>query len=152
MKRRKRLSRSRANALKQTTFKMLKCKNFKKCGHEEKVDHDCVEVICSSCVAGMVGIDAKLLHPVAKQQKKSADGFPRGWHLYKQFVHPDGRVFELGVENKKLNGTLPPTKVKVNTLTKGQRRRLREEKKLRKEQRLAKRYEKKMKMKEKEND
>jgi len=50
-----------------------------------------------------------------------------------------------------LKGTLPPTEVKVNTLTRTQRRRLREEKKLKREARLAKRYEKKMKMKEKQN-
>jgi hypothetical protein len=92
----------------------------------------------------MVGIDPKkLIQP--HKVKKSQDGFPRGWKLYKQFVHPDGKVFEYGKENIKLNGKLQPTKVVVNTLTRGQRRRLREEKQFRKEQRLAKLYKQKQK-------
>lgn len=135
----------------QNSLKSMKCKNYAKCGKEEMVDAACVEVVCSKCTSSMVGIDAKLLAPQKKVVKKK-DGFPRGYHLYKKFVHADGRVFEHGKENPKLKGTLPPTEVKVNTLTKGQRRRLREEKQLKREARLAKKYAKKMKKKEREEN
>jgi hypothetical protein len=93
-----------------------------------------------------VGIDAKYLRPSAeKAEKKAATGFPRGWHLYKQFVHPDGKVFEYGVEKPELKGTLPVTQVKVNTMSKFERRKKREEKELRKMKRLAKLHKRKQK-------
>ena len=97
----------------------------------------------------MVGIDAKYLTQPTKKPTKIETGFPRGWHLYKQFVHPDGRVFEYGEENDKLKGKLPITQVKVNTLSKSERRKLRDEKKEKREARLAKQYTKKMKAKNK---
>jgi hypothetical protein len=134
-----------------SSFTTLKCSG-KGCTREVQVDKDVVSVICWECVQKKVGIDPKYLRSTkTKVARKTPEGFPRGFHLYKTFVHADGRVFEKGVENVSLKGTLPPTEVKVNTLTRTQRRRLREEKKLKREARLAKRYEKKMKMKEKQN-
>jgi len=100
----------------------------------------------------MVGIDVKYLTQPTKRLIKTETGFPRGWHLYKQFVHSDGRVFEMGKENVELKGTLPATQVKVNTLSKSERRRLRDEKKEKREARLVKQHEKKMKMKEREEN
>lgn len=148
------LKRRRKNASKngrpmrsKSSFKTLTCSK-KGCTREVEVDTDCTEVICWECVSKMVGVDPKYLRPQGKVEKKKETGFPRGWHLYKRFVHSDGRVFELGKENVELKGTLPPTEVKVNTLTKTQRRRLREEKQLRREARLAKRHAKKMKAKD----
>ena len=39
-------------------------------------------------------------------------GRPAGWHWMAEFVDKDGNVFHKGVEQLKLKGTLPPTKVK----------------------------------------
>ena len=39
-------------------------------------------------------------------------GRPSGWHFMNEFVDKDGNVFHKGVEQPKLKGTLPPTKVK----------------------------------------
>ena len=131
-----------------SSFVTLTCSN-KGCTREVQVDNEVVSVICWECVQKKVGIDPKYLQQQKKVVKKTPEGFPRGWHLYAKFVHEDGRVFEKGVENETLKGSLPPTEVKVNTLTRTQRRRIREEKKAKKEAKLAKRYEKKMKAKEK---
>ena len=38
-------------------------------------------------------------------------GRPAGWHFMNEFVYKDGNVFHKGVEQPKLKGTLPPTKV-----------------------------------------
>jgi len=122
---------------KHVSLKKMKCERCNE--NTEMVDYSTVSVVCSACVQKMVGIDPKFLRSSKeKSEKKAATGFPRGWHLYKQFVHHDGRVFELGKENEALKGTLPVTQVKVNTLSKFERRKLREDKKLRKMKRLAK--------------
>ncbi len=123
----------------------------KGCTRQMKVDSDVVSVVCWECVQKKVGIDPKYLQQQRKVVKKET-GFPRGWHLYAKFVHPDGRVFEKGVENTALKGTLPPTEVKKNTMLRSERRRLREAKQARREARLAKQYAKKMKLKEKNNE
>ena len=39
-------------------------------------------------------------------------GRPSGWHFMNEFVDKEGNVFHKGVEQPKLKGTLPPTKVK----------------------------------------
>jgi len=54
---------------------------------------------------GMVGM------PDEPKQKVST-GRPAGWHFMNEFVDKDGNVFHKGKEQKKLKGTLPPTKVK----------------------------------------
>ena len=148
LKRRRKNPSKNGRPMRSKSFKTISCSK-KGCNRKVDVDNDCESVICWECVSKMVGIDPKYLRPQLKVVKKET-GFPRGWHLYKRFVHPDGRVFELGKENAELKGTLPTTEVKVSTLTKTQRRRLREEKQLRKESRLAKRHAKKMKSKEAE--
>ena len=125
-------------------LKKMNCVNFAKCRETVMVDQECIEVLGPICVTKRVGVDPKLLTQTKKVSKNST-GFPRGWHLYKQFVHPDGRVFEYGKESVKLKGKLPVTQVKVNTLTRTQRRRLREEKQEKRDARAPRRYEKKMK-------
>ena len=45
-------------------------------------------------------------------------GRPAGWHWMAEFVDKDGNVFHKGVEQPKLKGTLPPTKVKPKKKTK----------------------------------
>ena len=76
----------------------------------------------------------------------------------KQFVHTDGRVFERvetvneagqkiysSIENPALKGTLPPTPIPDNT----ERKKLREERKRKKEERLANLYHRKQAAKKK---
>ena len=68
------------------------------------VSEEAVSVIGSRAVLGMVGM------PKEKPQKVST-GRPAGWHFMNEFVDKDGNVFHKGVEQPKLKGTLPPTKV-----------------------------------------
>ena len=68
------------------------------------VNTEAVSVIGSRAVMGMVGM------PDEPKQKVST-GRPAGWHFMKEFVDKDGNVFHKGKEQKKLKGTLPPTKV-----------------------------------------
>ena len=49
-------------------------------------------------------------------------GRPAGWHWMAEFVDKDGNVFHKGVEQPKLKGTLPPTKVKPVKKKKTKRR------------------------------
>lgn len=123
-------------------LKLMKCSS---CENEVRVDQSCVSVICPMCSCKLAGAAREYIN-----KPKTKSEFPKGWRLYKQYVHTDGRVFEFGVENEQLKGTLKPTEIKVNTLSKTERRRLREEKQHRREIRLARQYEKKMKLLKKE--
>ena len=49
---------------------------------------------------------------VANKTSYKPTGRPSGWHFMNEFVDKDGNVFHKGVEQPKLKGTLPPTKVK----------------------------------------
>ena len=49
---------------------------------------------------------------VTKSTSYKPTGRPAGWHWMAEFVDKDGNVFHKGVEQPKLKGTLPPTKVK----------------------------------------
>tara|TARA_A100001515_G_scaffold137266_1_gene129719 strand:- start:781 stop:1251 length:471 start_codon:yes stop_codon:yes gene_type:complete len=49
---------------------------------------------------------------VAFKPSYKPTGRPAGWHWMAEFVDKDGNVFHKGVEQPKLKGTLPPTKVK----------------------------------------
>ena len=79
------------------------------------VSEDSVSVIGSRAVMGMVGM------PDEPKQKVST-GRPAGWHFMNEFVDKDGNVFHKGNEQKKLKGTLPPTKVKPVVRKKTKRR------------------------------
>ena len=68
------------------------------------VSTDSVSVIGSRAVMGMVGLPED-------KPKKVSTGRPAGWHFMNEFVDKDGNVFHKGVEQPKLKGTLPPTKV-----------------------------------------
>ena len=68
------------------------------------VSTEAKSVIGSRAVMGMVGM------PDEPKQKVST-GRPAGWHFMNEFVDKDGNVFHKGKEQKKLKGTLPPTKV-----------------------------------------
>jgi len=89
-------------------LKELECKS---CGNIVKnCDNSSTLVICSTCV--MENLDKEF--PLQKINKTKSDK-PRGWHLMKQYVHKDGTVYKFGKENKKLKGTLNPTKIKKKT-------------------------------------
>ena len=81
----------------------------------KNVSTEAVSVIGSTAVLGMVGM------PKEKPQKVST-GRPAGWHFMNEFVDKDGNVFHKGKEQKKLKGTLPPTKVKPVVRKKTKRR------------------------------
>ena len=67
--------------------------------------------ICSNCVTRMIPIEED-------RPKRVSSGRPSGWHFMKEFVDKDGKVFHKGVEQPKLFGTLPATKVKPKKKTK----------------------------------
>ena len=72
------------------------------------VSTDSISVIGNSALTGM-------LHKKFPDTNKPAykpTGRPSGWHFMNEFVDKDGNVFHKGVEQPKLKGTLPPTKVK----------------------------------------
>ena len=48
-----------------------------------------------------------------EKPKKEPTGRPAGWHFMNEFVDKDGTVYHKGVEQPKLFGTLPATKVKA---------------------------------------
>ena len=52
------------------------------------------------------------MFPSENKPKRVRTGRPSGWHFMNEFVDKDGNVFHKGVEQPKLKGTLPPTKVK----------------------------------------
>tara|TARA_R100000008_G_scaffold82075_1_gene65933 strand:+ start:691 stop:1071 length:381 start_codon:yes stop_codon:yes gene_type:complete len=83
-----------------------------KCGRwVENVGDDTTSTICSYCVIMAVGL------PKEKETYKPT-GRPAGWHFMNEFVDKDGNVFHKGVEQPKLKGTLPPTKVSPKKKTK----------------------------------
>ena len=68
------------------------------------VSTEAKSVIGSRAVMGMVGLPEE-------KPKRVSTGRPAGWHFMNEFVDKDGNVFHKGKEQKKLKGTLPPTKV-----------------------------------------
>ena len=78
-----------------------------KCGRiVENVGDEAVKVTCSFCVLSIVGM------PDESKSAYKPTGRPAGWHWMKEFVDKDGTVYHMGKEQKKLKGTLKPTKVK----------------------------------------
>ena len=53
-----------------------------------------------------------------KTKQYKPTGRPAGWHFMNEFVDKDGNVFHKGVEQPKLKGTLPVTKVVPKKKTK----------------------------------
>ena len=78
------------------------------------VSTDSVSVIGSRALMGKMG---KLLPDVITPTYKPT-GRPAGWHFMNEFVDKDGNVFHKGVEQPKLKGTLPATKVVPKKKTK----------------------------------
>ena len=76
------------------------------------VSTEAVSVVGSRAVMGMVGM------PKESKSSYRPTGRPAGWHFMNEFVDKDGTVFHKGVEQPKLKGTLPPTKVEPKKKTK----------------------------------
>jgi|TARA_X000001382_G_scaffold9423_1_gene6685 hypothetical protein len=74
------------------------------CNTWTKVGDTATAVLCSCCVQ-------KVVEPPEIKSRYKSKGFPRGWQFRKEFVHEDGTVYHKGVEQTKLKGTLPATKI-----------------------------------------
>ncbi len=74
----------------------------------KNVSTDAVSVVGSRAVMGSI----HKMFPESEPKSKPRTGRPSGWHFMKEFVDKDGKVFHKGVEQPKLFGTLPATKVK----------------------------------------
>ena len=85
----------------------MQCKH---CDEYVSVSEDAVAVTCSRCVT-IIQLN-KYPNSLPKNWKQKSSGRPAGWHFMNEFVDKDGNVFHKGVEQPKLKGTLPPTKVK----------------------------------------
>ena len=96
---------------------MLRCLKCQ-CVATDRVSSTAHTYICSNCVTRMIPCEAD-------KPKRVSSGRPSGWHFMKEFVDKDGKVFHKGVEQPKLFGTLPATKVKPKK--KPAKRRSREE-------------------------
>ena len=81
----------------------MQCKSCN--DYVSNVSEDAIAVTCGTCNA------SKIAWPKSAKEKVSS-GRPSGWHFMNEFVDKDGNVFHKGVEQPKLKGTLPPTKVK----------------------------------------
>lgn len=106
------------------------------------VSTDAVSVKCPICVCMMV--------PIEKKIPQQSSGFIRGWKMYGEFVHADGRVFRKGVEIPELKGTLPPTdlnKIKEKQLA---NKKNKKEKEAKNEEKLIKQFQKKQQLKKKD--
>ena len=89
---------------------MLRCLKCQ-CVATDRVSSTAHTYICSNCVTRMIPIEED-------RPKRVSSGRPSGWHFMKEFVDKDGKVFHKGVEQPKLFGTLPATKVKPKKKTK----------------------------------
>lgn len=117
---------------------LLKCSS---CDRIVSCDSITVRVICEICCMKYITIDKEKL-----VEKKVNIGFPSGWRFYKTFVHQDGRVFERGVENVSLKGTLKPTEI-LKRVKKSKFER--EKDRMEKEKKMAEKYRKKIEKKKK---
>ena len=83
-------------------MKVIECQG---CGTDVSVSNEATNALCYQCVLEIVA------PPPTTKQTKKADGFPKGWRFYKEFVHKDGTVYFKGVEQPELKNTLPPTTI-----------------------------------------
>ena len=91
----------------------LQCKS---CYEYQMVEEKTKSITCARCT--MIGtLKRKPMDEFFAKQRVST-GRPAGWHFMNEFVDKDGNVFHKGVEQPKLKGTLPPTKVTPKKKTK----------------------------------
>ena len=86
------------------------------CGNYISVGETAVSVTCPTCVNRKIMINFPELQE--DKPKRKSTGRPAGWHFMVEFVDVNGNVFHKGVEQPKLKGTLPPTKIKPKKKTK----------------------------------
>jgi len=87
-----------------TLYRHMECKI---CGDMTEAGENTTAVTCTICVNQMS-------EPPNNIQKKKSDK-PPGWHFMNVYVHKDGTVYHKGIEQSKLKGTLPITKIKKKT-------------------------------------
>ena len=87
----------------------MKCQNG--CCYISVADNT-VAVRCSKEVNYMIA------QMFPEKPKRVRTGRPSGWHFMNEFVDKDGTVYHRGVEQPKLFGTLPVTKVKPKRMVK----------------------------------
>ena len=95
----------------------LQCKS---CYEYQKVEEETKAITCSKCTM-INALKRKPMDEFFAKQRVST-GRPAGWHFMNEFVDKDGTVYHKGVEQPKLKGTLPPTKVKPVKKKKTKRR------------------------------
>ena len=96
---------------------------YSRCNNWTEVGPNTTAVLCHACVNKTVG------PPDIKGGYKSS-GRLRGWQFMKEFVDKDGNVFHKGIEQTKLKGTRPITKIEPKQtkrkLSKGEKANLRQ--------------------------
>lgn len=80
------------------------------CGNWSVVGNEATAVLCFRCTAKLI--------PFAESNRPKKSDKPRGWAFMVEYVHTDGTVYHKGVEQPKLKGTLPPTKIEKKKPTK----------------------------------
>lgn len=116
-------------------YKEIKCRT-ENCQRMVKVDAESKSALCWRCLA------SKIPAPPDRSSATTKSSRPRGWALRKLFVDKNGSVFHKGIEQPKLKGTLPPTKVEK----KKTKRKKKQETEAQKQSRLLKRYKEKKKI------
>ena len=98
-------------------------KDSPRCNRWTRVTASTTAVLCSSCTC-------KTVPPPEIRKGYVSKGRPRGWQFMKEFVDKDGNVFHKGVEQTKLKGTRPVTKIEPKQnkrkLSKGEKDNLRQ--------------------------
>ena len=93
---------------KEKGVKYMQCKHCD--DYVEGVSENAIAVTCGTCTT--IKNMSMFPNTLPKNTIKKPSGKPAGWHFMNEFVDKDGNVFHKGVEQPKLKGTLPPTKVK----------------------------------------
>lgn len=95
-------------------MKTVKCVNSSKdskyftgklCNNVINVSETAEKALCWACLVRSMG------NPTPVNNVKRNIGFPRGWKFMTEFVDKDGNVYHKGIEQVELKNTLPPTKV-----------------------------------------
>lgn len=94
------------NSRKPIQIKWLKCST---CDEEVEVEESVASVTCWRCA--MKRTEPPVIHQVKEKSDKPKK--PKGYHLMKVYVDPEGNVFHKGKEQPELKGTLKPTPIKL---------------------------------------
>lgn len=120
------------------------------CNNTLTVGETTEHALCWACLVRYMG------NPQLAIEVKRNAGYPRGWKFMKEFVDKDGNVFHKGIEQPKLKNKVAPTEIKkkpVKKVVKKQtkidftkikelKRKIKNEKDLKKKRSLQKKLEK----------